>query len=243
MSDAPTMTPRPDTLENRRVTPPKPDPASRPAQPPHNGGQEIRLDEQPTAGPAVWGFTIVGLFLFVFHHSPFLFVHPLTFLLGVLIWGVLFGVPARIFHRNRMRRCLTGVAVLFFLAAGLDVVSKVYFETIPPSAPPPAPETGTTSADQETNGFFDRMMQAAGGRPRDVPDVRMQMKSTESGYLDGTVHNDTGKRIEKLKLSIQTERWTRIHEVKVSAEPNTTKDFMVYIGDGLLDVKSFSVLK
>lgn len=207
----------------------------------------------------------MGLFLFFLAQGPSLFVYPSVFLLTVFIWGVLFGVPARIFNRNRMRRCLTAVTVLFFLAAALDVVSKVYFETIPPPAlntqTNTSPNTGaaitdrdtesTITIDPETGETIDSRIDPLGvarvlsirGRPVDVPDVRMQMKSTASGYLHGTVHNDTGKRIEKLKLSVRTERWTRIHDVKVSVEPNTTKDFIVSIGEASLDVKSFSVLR
>lgn len=274
MTDSPTPTQQTDGDGKRNMTPPSPhldagkpshesthgsDPSAPTQQ--QEGSQEAARDEQPTAGPAVWGFTTVGLFLFFLSHGRDMFVFPGAFLLGVFTWGALFGVPARIFNRNRMRRSLTTVAVLFFLAAALDVLEKYHSEVVYSANPPPkvdftAPrlDTGAATADRENaakiidpetgeaysaDNPFAALIR---GRPADIPDVRMYLKSDERGYLHGTVHNDTGKRFDKLKLSIETERWKRVHEVHVWVEPNTTKNFEVYVADALLDVKSFRVL-
>jgi hypothetical protein len=78
--------------------------------------------------------------------------------------------------------------------------------------------------------------------PSPPPDVRMYMKSDNFGYLRGTVHNETGKTIEKLKLSIKTDRWQRIYEVKVRVENNASASFSVFVGEEQLEAQSFSVL-
>jgi len=75
-----------------------------------------------------------------------------------------------------------------------------------------------------------------------IPEVRLVMKSDRSGNLHGTVHNETGKTIEKLKLVIKTAVWERVYDVKVLVENNTTATFSVFIGDGLLEVESFKVV-
>jgi hypothetical protein len=221
-------------------------------------------DIQPTAGPAVWGFTTVGVLLFFLAHGSILFTRPVLFLAILLIWGILFGIPARILNRNRMRRGLTTVAVLFFSAAAYDAIVEIQImmtnravQSANLNASPTVWRTTTRTPepqiiDPETGETIDPITDPLGAakvlsirhdRPLDVPDVRIQMKSDNSGYLHGTVYNDTRKRIEKLRLSIRTGRWTRIHDVKVQVEPNTTETFTVSIGDASLDVKSFSVLK
>jgi hypothetical protein len=216
------------------------------------------------AGPAAIGFTSVAVFLFFLAHGGNLFTHPPTFLMTVLTWGVLFGVPLRIFYRNRMYRCLTVLALLFFFAAGFDVFMKHFLSTLPSPSPVgrsnllpkpqkaiPAEDTTSSITDPETGEILHPETDPFGaakalslrGRPMDEPDVRMQMRSTALGNLHGTVHNDTGIRLEKLRLSIETERWKRIHEVKLSVEPNTTREFVVYIGDAWLEVKRYYILK
>jgi tetratricopeptide (TPR) repeat protein len=74
------------------------------------------------------------------------------------------------------------------------------------------------------------------------PDVRLVMRSDGYGYVSGTVHNDTGKKIEKLKLSIKTARWDRIFEVSIIVQNNATARLSVFVADGQLDVESFEVL-
>ncbi len=76
-----------------------------------------------------------------------------------------------------------------------------------------------------------------------IPEVWMQLKSGDTGRLAGTVHNDTGKVVEKIRLSIKTSRWDRVYDVKVSVENNTTATFSVFVGDDSLAVDSFAALK
>lgn len=87
------------------------------------------------AGPAVWGFAAVGASLFLFEHSRSWTSYPGLFLLTCFTWLVAFGVPARICFRSRLRNGATIVAVLFFLAATLEVVASYFSRkaTLPPT--------------------------------------------------------------------------------------------------------------
>jgi hypothetical protein len=75
----------------------------------------------------------------------------------------------------------------------------------------------------------------------DPLDVRLFMKSDGSRFLRGTVHNETGKTVERLKLSIRTARWERVYEVRVWVPNNATHSFRVYVGEAV-DVESFKLL-
>ena len=63
------------------------------------------------------------------------------------------------------------------------------------------------------------------------PDVRLDTRSSYIGFLHGSVHNETGKPLQSLKLSIQTARWEKIYEVKLWVDNNTTRAFSVQVGD------------
>jgi tetratricopeptide (TPR) repeat protein len=73
-------------------------------------------------------------------------------------------------------------------------------------------------------------------------DVKLFMKSDGSACIRGTIHNKTGKKVEKLKLSIKTARWERDYDVKVHVENNTSATFSVFVADELLEVESFKLL-
>jgi Flp pilus assembly protein TadD len=74
-----------------------------------------------------------------------------------------------------------------------------------------------------------------------IPEVWLVMKSDETGRLSGTVHNDTGKKIEGVRLWIKTARWERDYEAKVRVENNTTATFSIFIADRQLEVETFQV--
>jgi tetratricopeptide (TPR) repeat protein len=75
-----------------------------------------------------------------------------------------------------------------------------------------------------------------------IPEVSLFLKSSEYGKIHGTVHNETGQTIEKLKLSIKTAKWERVYDAKVLVENNATATFSVFVGDKLLEVESFKLL-
>ena len=77
---------------------------------------------------------------------------------------------------------------------------------------------------------------------RPLPDIRMFLKSDGSRFLFGTVHNETGKNVEKLRLSIKTANWERVYDVNVSVENNATASFSVFVGEAV-DVETFKALK
>ena len=77
---------------------------------------------------------------------------------------------------------------------------------------------------------------------RGLPEVTLFMRSDDFGYVRGTVHNETGKAIQKINLSIKTARWERDYEIPVSVPSNATAPFSVLVGDALLDVIYFNVL-
>jgi tetratricopeptide (TPR) repeat protein len=81
----------------------------------------------------------------------------------------------------------------------------------------------------------------AADRLAGIPDVRLFMKSNGSRFIRGTVHNETGWTVERLKLSIRTARWERVYEIRINVPNNTTRSFSVYVGEAV-DVESFRVL-
>jgi tetratricopeptide (TPR) repeat protein len=72
--------------------------------------------------PAAWVLFAVGGGLFLIGQRT----SPVDFLLRILFWGILFGTPAYFFLRRRQHSRLTVVAVVFLVAAGLDVAVGFY---------------------------------------------------------------------------------------------------------------------
>jgi hypothetical protein len=80
-------------------------------------------------------------------------------------------------------------------------------------------------------------------RPEGVPHVRLSDTSDAAGFLHGTVHNDTGRPIERLRLRVTTARWSdRGFDVKVKVEHNATAPFSFFIGESNTRVESFRVI-
>jgi len=74
------------------------------------------------------------------------------------------------------------------------------------------------------------------------PEVTLIKRSDSNGYLQGRVHNETQRTIEKLKLLIKTSRWERVYEVTVFVENNATATFSLFVADRHLEVECFRVL-
>jgi hypothetical protein len=224
---------------------------------PAQTSQEVKRSISTAAGVI---FSI-GIVLFHLAHIHDLFGWPLGFLAGCFIWGVIFGVPAYFCFRMKSRTGVTVVAVLFLLAAGLDVAVVVSAR----NALQPQTEQvlhGSESRNQINQSVNTSQQPAKQVRPaqpldlypeklpsgdlnaeyaRIMAPVWMTMKSDELGYIRGTVSNDTPETIDKLKLSIKTARWERVYEVRVRAKCKATASFSVDIGEPGLEVENFRV--
>ncbi len=75
-----------------------------------------------------------------------------------------------------------------------------------------------------------------------IPEVTLSQTSDGAGCFRGTVHNDTGKAIARLKLTIKTAMWERNYEANVSVENNATATFSVFVGDSGLELDTFKVV-
>lgn len=75
-----------------------------------------------------------------------------------------------------------------------------------------------------------------------IPDVTLAKQSDHTGYIHGTVHNQTGEPIHKVLLSLKTAKWERTFEVSVTIPSYSTKNFQVFVGEPHLDLCSFRQL-
>ncbi len=77
-----------------------------------------------TVSPTACTLFMIGTALFLLGHFDIALggppAGPLAFLLTCLVWGLTFGVPAYLCFPSKRRNGMTVVAVLFFLASGLD---------------------------------------------------------------------------------------------------------------------------
>jgi hypothetical protein len=143
---------------------------------------------------------------------------------------------------------LAGFGFLLLLAAGLIWAylpanelpqpradsSRTYIVETRPNTPGAAQDPKSTEAVEQS----DRP-----DRPADVPLVRLFNPSDEAGYLRGSVTNDTGRPIERLRLRITTSKWAdRTFDVKVKVDHNATALFSFSVGEAGLRVESFRVV-
>ena len=68
------------------------------------------------------------------------------------------------------------------------------------------------------------------------PDITIKGQSDLSGHVYGSLHNGTGKTIERMKLSIKTPKWERAYETSCVTRDNTTNTFVIHIGEESLSV-------
>lgn len=137
--------------------------------------------------------------------------------------------------------------VLLLLAAGL--VWSYLGATAPSSAAradagrAELVETRPTNAKKDANTAGTLGQQDEKDRQPDVPVVRLSSTSDADGHLHGTVYNDTGKTISRLRLRVTTAKWAdRAFDVRVRVENNATASFSFLIGEPGLRVTSFQVL-
>jgi hypothetical protein len=78
--------------------------------------------------------------------------------------------------------------------------------------------------------------------PLPPPEVRLTSRINRLGNLWGTVHNETGLRINTMKLRITTARWERVYEADVGAANKSTQSFHVNIPEDPIDVENVYVL-
>jgi S1-C subfamily serine protease len=82
-----------------------------------SSSSESGLAARKAVSPVAWTLLTIGTVL-VFFHQP---LNPLLFIDRGLVWSLFFGIPAVLCFGQKKRSGITVVAILFFLAAGLDV--------------------------------------------------------------------------------------------------------------------------
>jgi len=69
-------------------------------------------------------FFVLGGFLFLFDHGRDLVGMPQVFFVTCFVWGLVFGLPATFLWRRKMHTGLIVIALLFCLAAALDIAAS-----------------------------------------------------------------------------------------------------------------------
>jgi hypothetical protein len=156
-------------------------------------------------------------------------------------------------HTHNPSETLTTCGILLLLAGGLIwayLTSKEPTTTrlepsraeLVESRPNPA-KSNSPAAQKDLTTTESVEQQDRSERPEGVPHVRLSNTSDAEGFLRGTVHNDTGRPIERLRLRITTAKWAdRTFDVKVKVENNATAPFSFFVGEPDLRVESFRTL-
>lgn len=108
---------------------------------------------------------------------------------------------------------------------------------------PGGPVEGPVPADPRAVKILARQLIPA-EEPWPGMNVEIYSHTNDSHFISGVVHNETGKVIDRVLMRIKTDKWERIHDVKLGqagVRDNTMGWFNIPAGEDL-EVKSFRVV-